>query len=122
MLCCIAIRKAHDIDRLSSEARADLVVELEVSAVALDNGGLLEGPPGSRAQQLPGGVLQWPAAPLLQLVLALPEHLAHLCGYAPGIILPAQPVSCCISGMLLHVLLLCSLSKACLWSVVHSRL
>ena len=64
------------------------MVELEVAAQALDNGGLLEGPPCPGGQQLPGGVLQRPAAPLLQLVLALPEDLPHLCCYAPGIILP----------------------------------
>lgn len=64
------------------------MVELQVAALALDYGGLLEGPPCSRPQQLPGGVLLWPAAPLLQLVFALPEYLPHLCCYAPGIILP----------------------------------
>lgn len=74
------------------------MIELQIAAQALDNGGLLEGPPGPGAQQLPAGVLQWPAASLLQLVLALPEHLSHLCCYCPGIILPPKPVSLCTTA------------------------
>ena len=64
-----------------------LMVEQQVSALAFDKGGLLEGPPGPRGQHLPGGFLQRPAAPLLQLVLALPEHLPHLHCHRPCIIL-----------------------------------
>lgn len=77
------------------------MIELQIAAQALDNGGLLEGPPCPGGQQLPAGVLQWPAAPLLQLVLALPEYLPHLCRYGAGIILPPKPVSLYTSSMLL---------------------